>query len=1129
MQNNYRFIGIRPFETEESNFFFERENYIDIIFKSIYFNKISVVHSEAGVGKTSIIKAGVLPKLISNSKFNTFYFSIPNFIKGSNFSPSELIINKINDSLPKFSYLDKIIEPENNLWYKLKRLEETDDKETVIVLDQFENIFSFSETEIVKFKDELVNALFDQIPNQYREKINNKISDNPNLLTPKGLEKLYKTLNLKLLIISRSDKLFKLNFFKDKIHNIDKNLILIDQIDKEQAKNILQKTAVFKTKYNVDNNFISEPFSFSDKLLDEIIDFLTKNDTIQIETYQLQIIGREIELISIQKLLNFIDISEISDFEGLYNDYYEGVVNKITDSMQRISARKFIEDELIFEYEHRKLTIYEGLAKAKYNLSAETLDLLINNNLISIIKNDNEEIFYEISHDALITPILMAKDKRIKYEIRIEQELLQNKFLREKAETERKKAQKNKKISLLFSILFLFASILGIIAIHQRNVSIKNEKKANSSLYASVAFKLMETDPTLCFRYAQKAFEFDNQNSIAGSAILHSFYKSNIFYSLNINTAIKADDAIISDDCSKILLVTNSDAQNLFLTLINSKGEVLNIIPQPKLMSSMNFSKDGNFIIVSYYNHATNVFDLKGKIINSYNSEEQGYTLFANLSDDNSKVVTCNSNNNAQVWSFDGKLLQTLKGHFDEIKYADFSPDGSLIATIGQDAKVIIFDLNGKIVAQYTYLLEYEFQSNDFQPVKFFPDGNKILFVVNDNLHFNYQIIVWDFKQNKIVTKLNNFGAFINNVNFINSNTILVSTKDNKAIIIDLNENSYRLLLGNTDWVFDAKIDKSKSTVYTISKDKTIKTWKIFDPNKKFDHLKNKQIIKLSNSGSYFASYNGDLAVFSLAGDTIFYKSNVIASNIIFSQNDDYLISFNNKTVYVNEIRTKIEHKFTLKDTVLNISFAENEKMLKIICKNNFYTTSFDGKISSSQKLPIIANYGDFGNDFISITNKEKFISLNSANRIISEQKVYNIQNVKIASKNSDCSIFYIPKTIYFSNNQFKAFDKIKTENKISAIEISNSGNLFCFGDSEGNCFVYAISGKLIYHFYLSGQVLDIQFSPNEKTIFVQYFDKFYTKIFKQFVIDPSEIINYIDNLKLYGNVYKPTKLDVEF
>jgi ATP/maltotriose-dependent transcriptional regulator MalT len=96
MHSKYRFIGIRPFKKNENNLFFERENITEKILKSLYFNQITLIHSKAGYGKTSIINAGILPKLEEKQNLIFFYISIPNFIKNSKCNLSEILFKKID-------------------------------------------------------------------------------------------------------------------------------------------------------------------------------------------------------------------------------------------------------------------------------------------------------------------------------------------------------------------------------------------------------------------------------------------------------------------------------------------------------------------------------------------------------------------------------------------------------------------------------------------------------------------------------------------------------------------------------------------------------------------------------------------------------------------------------------------------------------------------------------------------------------------------------------------------------------------------------------------------------------------------------------------------------------------------
>ena len=55
--------GLRPFDRQEHRIFFGREEMIDTIIDSLARNNLVVVHGASGSGKSSIVRAGVLPWL----------------------------------------------------------------------------------------------------------------------------------------------------------------------------------------------------------------------------------------------------------------------------------------------------------------------------------------------------------------------------------------------------------------------------------------------------------------------------------------------------------------------------------------------------------------------------------------------------------------------------------------------------------------------------------------------------------------------------------------------------------------------------------------------------------------------------------------------------------------------------------------------------------------------------------------------------------------------------------------------------------------------------------------------------------------------------------------------------------
>ena len=55
--------GLRPFEIEEWSIFFGREQMIDEVIDRLAAHHLVMIHGSSGSGKSSLVRAGVLPKL----------------------------------------------------------------------------------------------------------------------------------------------------------------------------------------------------------------------------------------------------------------------------------------------------------------------------------------------------------------------------------------------------------------------------------------------------------------------------------------------------------------------------------------------------------------------------------------------------------------------------------------------------------------------------------------------------------------------------------------------------------------------------------------------------------------------------------------------------------------------------------------------------------------------------------------------------------------------------------------------------------------------------------------------------------------------------------------------------------
>jgi hypothetical protein len=55
--------GLRPFEADEWSIFFGRERMIDEVIERLAVNNLVLIHGASGSGKSSLVRAGVMPKL----------------------------------------------------------------------------------------------------------------------------------------------------------------------------------------------------------------------------------------------------------------------------------------------------------------------------------------------------------------------------------------------------------------------------------------------------------------------------------------------------------------------------------------------------------------------------------------------------------------------------------------------------------------------------------------------------------------------------------------------------------------------------------------------------------------------------------------------------------------------------------------------------------------------------------------------------------------------------------------------------------------------------------------------------------------------------------------------------------
>lgn len=440
----YRYPGINPFSIDEKDIFFGRTDEKEKLYNQICVDQLIVLFSKSGLGKSSLINAGIIPLIKERESFQPYHVKFSGYNKDSKITLLEYIKKGIIADNDVETLLSKFEIDQKSIWHILKSNQLLSGKnDFLLIFDQFENLFTFPLEEIKKFKEELSELINVRVPENYLQKLEEEYAKNNEILTENEINQLYEPLNVKILIAIRSSKISLMNSLKDKLPSILNKTFELAPLNPEQARNAIVKPAKLEG-----DAFESPQFEITKSALDKIFLFLNREGDDEIESFQLQVICRYIEdkvIGSNKKVITDTDLGEISIvFKNLYDDFIDTIENE----EEKKKVRILVEEGLIFEEDKRRLSVYEGRIKTQFGISDKLLDKLVKSRIIRGDRHPLGGNSYELSHDSLVEPILESRKKREKEEEKEKAYLL---MLKDRKDEENRVQNERKKLKQRFT------------------------------------------------------------------------------------------------------------------------------------------------------------------------------------------------------------------------------------------------------------------------------------------------------------------------------------------------------------------------------------------------------------------------------------------------------------------------------------------------------------------------------------------------------------------------------------------------------------------------------------------------------------------------------------------------------
>jgi len=484
-EKQYRYPGTRPFTEDDRYLFFGRNEDIERLHKQIMVEKLIVLFGKSGLGKSSLLNAGVVPLLKEENNFLAISM-ILGFARAENISPAEFFLNKLTKLIDYNNFLWQKIAQEHKetwlnasidecFWLACKSLQLQNPEQPIIfILDQFEEIFTENTNEINRFAFLLATILHGQTPQNVKNQVIEKLKTDKTAFTKQEINILFEPIDIKFVISTRSDKLSLLNRLKIHIPQILQKTYELQPLSIEKAKDALLMPAL------APGNFISHAFAYHPETENKIVNYLSANKTKAIETFQLQLICQFCEnlilknkkLITFKSEANIIKAEDLGELSTIFIRHYDTLINEITETNQQLSVRRLIEENMIID--GNRVPLPDKVIISKHNISPELLQKLVNNRLLRSEVNTVGGYSYEISHDTLVEPITTSfkirfeKEEKERLERERQEELRLARLKAEQESIEREKERKRQQkvilmvgsVAVVAVIAFIFAIVL---------------------------------------------------------------------------------------------------------------------------------------------------------------------------------------------------------------------------------------------------------------------------------------------------------------------------------------------------------------------------------------------------------------------------------------------------------------------------------------------------------------------------------------------------------------------------------------------------------------------------------------------------------------------------------------------
>jgi WD40 repeat protein len=656
--------GLEPFGEENRSYFFGRERDQKTIAANLTVSPLTILYGASGVGKTSVLQAGVMPFVEREP-----YITVTIFSEWQDGTFLESLKRQIVEKIGKRASV--AITPKNvkdvSLDDLLKHVAQATGGTVAVILDQFEEYFLYHP----KGQDG------NQFETEFARAVNRDDVD------------------ANFILSMREDGIASLDRFQSRIPALFNNYLRLEHLDREGAERAIRKPL---DRYNRDQK-PSKHITVEDELVRELVNEAKtvgqavlepkerdEPEETEIETPILQLVMRRLwekEKVAKSRVLRLDTLK--TSMGGVRTVVY----THVNDEMDHLRAREQKFCALIFDrlvtptggkiaYPINDLVKHAGEPEEIVKPVFERLAIARILRSVAPPPGQPDVGRYEIFHDVLAQAVMNWKDR----------------YLQDEAGRRRNR--------LLFALaIFLVLVIGGVSFLGGVQTQLSDARRANTAAaFANGTATVALSTANASYSTATVALSTANASYSTATVALSTAKAAYSTATVALSTA-KAAQSTAEVAQAEVIDRQKAALASQALIFLDTNPKLSSLLgveaylQDPGLVSLNSVLKivqaqtqSGVFVTVEV---AQEQFLLERKL-----HVDSGSTLAIAFSPDENSLASSSSGNEGQIliWDLDsGNVSKYLNGHKYTVHDLDFSPDGDFLISGGSDNKVFIWNL----------------------------------------------------------------------------------------------------------------------------------------------------------------------------------------------------------------------------------------------------------------------------------------------------------------------------------------------------------------------------------------------------------------------------------------------------